>query len=191
MWVLLIGLLVFIGLHLIPALPRKRHKLVRQLGEKNYKLIYSVVAFIGLVLIIWGYSLARPNAVPLYELPFELRHLTMLLVLIAFILLPAARMSGHIRYWVRHPQITAVKIWALAHLLVNGDSASVILFGSFLAWGIFDRISLKKREKFGLVRTRNFEPKITHDVLAVVIGVGLYAAFAFYLHKLLIGVPLF
>lgn len=191
MWVLLIGLLVFIGLHLIPALPRKRHKLVRQLGEKNYKLIYSVVAFIGLVLIIWGYSLARPNAVPLYELPFELRHLTMLLVLIAFILLPAARMSGHIRYWVRHPQITAVKIWALAHLLVNGDSASVLLFGSFLAWGVFDRISLKKREKFGLVRTRNFEPKITHDVLAVVIGVGLYAAFAFYLHKLLIGVPLF
>jgi len=103
---------------------------------------------------------------------------------------PAARLSVHIRYWLRLPQITAVKVWAFAHLLVNGDLASVLLFGSFLAWGVFDRISLKKREQFGLVRTRNFTPKITHDILALIIGAGLYAAFAFYLHGLLFGQPL-
>jgi uncharacterized membrane protein len=190
MWVLILGLALFLGIHLTTALPRKRHKLVRQLGENKYKLVFSSFAIVGLVLIIIGYAMARPTATVLYEPPFELRHLAMLLVLISFLMFPAARLSGHIRYWLRHPQITAVKIWAFAHLLVNGDLASVLLFGSFLAWGIFDRISLKKREQFGLVRTRNFTPKITHDILAVVIGAGLYAAFAFYLHGLLFGQPL-
>lgn len=190
MWVLILGLVLFLGIHLISALPRKRHKLVRQLGENKFKLVYSTIALIGFVVIIIGYALARPTATVLYEPPFELRHLAMLLVLIAFLLLPAAKLSGNIRYWLRHPQITAVKLWAFAHLLVNGDLASVLLFGSFLAWGIFDRISLKKREKFGLVKTRNFKPKIMHDIYAVVIGVGLYAAFAFYLHGILFGQPL-
>ncbi len=190
MWVLILGLALFLGIHLTTALPRKRHKLVRQLGENKYKLVFSSFAIVGLVLIIIGYAMARPTAMVLYEPPFELRHLAMLLVLISFLMFPAARLSGHIRYWLRHPQITAVKVWAFAHLLVNGDLASVLLFGSFLAWGVFDRISLKKREQFGLVRTRNFTPKITHDILAVVIGVGLYAAFAFYLHGLLFGQPL-
>lgn len=190
MWVLILGLVLFLGVHLLSALPRKRHKLVRQLGENKYKLIYSAIALIGLIIIIWGYALARPVALVLYEPPFELRHLAMLLVLIAFLLLPAAKLSGNIRYWMRHPQITAVKLWAFAHLLVNGDLASVLLFGSFLVWGIFDRISLKKREKFGMVRTRDFKPKFMHDIYAIVIGVGLYAAFAFYLHGLLFGQPL-
>lgn len=190
MWVLILGLALFLGIHLTTALPRKRHKLVRQLGENKYKLVFSSFAIVGLVLIIIGYAMARPTAMVLYEPPFELRHLAMLLVLISFLMFPAARLSGHIRYWLRHPQITAVKVWAFAHLLVNGDLASVLLFGSFLAWGVFDRISLKKREQFGLVRTRNFTPKITHDILAVVIGAGLYAAFAFYLHGLLFGQPL-
>lgn len=190
MWVLILGLALFLGIHLTTALPRKRHKLVRQLGENKYKLVFSIFAILGLVLIIVGYAMARPTATVLYEPPFELRHLAMLLVLISFLMFPAARLSGHIRYWLRHPQITAVKIWAFAHLLVNGDLASVLLFGSFLAWGVFDRISLKKREQFGLVRTRNFTPKITHDILALVIGAGLYAAFAFYLHGLLFGQPL-
>lgn len=190
MWVLILGLALFLGIHLTTALPRKRHKLVRQLGENKYKLVFSIFAILGLVLIIVGYAMARPTATVLYEPPYELRHLAMLLVLISFLMFPAARLSGHIRYWLRHPQITAVKIWAFAHLLVNGDLASVLLFGSFLAWGVFDRISLKKREQFGLVRTRNFTPKITHDILALVIGAGLYAAFAFYLHGLLFGQPL-
>ena len=190
MTVLILGLALFLGIHLTTALPRKRHKLVRQFGENKYKLLFSIFALAGLVLIVIGYAMARPTAIALYEAPIELRHLAMLLVLISFLMFPAARLSGHIRYWLRHPQITAVKIWAFAHLLVNGDLASVLLFGSFLAWGVFDRISLKKREQFGLVRTRNFSPKITHDILAIVIGAGLYAAFAFYLHGLLFGQPL-
>ena len=143
MWVLILGLALFLGIHLTTALPRKRHKLVRQFGENKYKLLFSIFALAGLVLIVIGYAMARPTAIALYEAPIELRHLAMLLVLISFLMFPAARLSGHIRYWLRHPQITAVKIWAFAHLLVNGDLASVLLFGSFLAWGVFDRISLK------------------------------------------------
>lgn len=191
MWVLILGLVLFLGIHLVPALPRKRHKLFRRLGEKNYKLAFTGVSLLGLVLIIWGYARVADTDMVLFDLPHGLNHLTMLLVLIAFILFASSFFSGYIRYWSRHPQITAVKVWALAHLLVKGgDVAALLLFGSFLAWGVFARISLKKREQIGLVRTRNFTPMWTHDVAAVAIGGGVFAAFMFYLHKLLIGVPI-
>ena len=191
MGLLILGLVLFLGIHLVPALPRKRHKIVKMLGEKSYKLAYAALAFLGLVLIIWGYASVYNDPVVLFDLPLGLRHVTMLLVLIAFILFASARLKGYLRYWTRHPQILSVKLWAFGHLLVKGgDLAGLLLFGGFLAWGIFARISLKKREQFGMVRTRDFEPNWLHDVIAVAIGVGVYLAFAFYLHKVLIGVPL-
>lgn len=190
MWLLLLGLAVFIGIHLIPALPRKRNRLIKQFGERNFKLFYSVCALTGLILIIVGYAFARETAPILYEPPFEFSHIAMLLIAISFVLLVSARLKGYIRWYMKHPQITAVKVWAFGHLLVNGDLASVLLFGGFLGWGIFDRISLKKREQFGLVRPRDFSPSILNDIIGVVIAGVLYWAFAFYLHKWLIGVPL-
>ena len=189
MWLLAIGIFLFIGVHLMTALPRRRNRLIKKYGEKNYKLGFSVTAILGLITIIAGYGLAREGAPILYQLPFELRPLALILTLLAFIFLVAARLKGHIRWWVRHPQVWAIKIWAFAHLLVNSDLASVMLFGSFLAWAIFDRISLNKRAQFGLIRTRDFDPDIKFDVLNIVIAVALYGAFAFYLHHLLIGVP--
>lgn len=190
MWVLIAGLVLFLGIHTLPALPRKRHKMFRRLGDKNYKLAFTVISLIGLVLIIWGYSLVSDQDPILFDMPHGLNHLTMLLVLIAFILFASSFFQGHIKYRVRHPQVLAVKVWALAHLLVKGgDVAALLLFGSFLAWAVFDRISLKKREQIGMVRTRDFTPKILHDVYAVVAGVAVYLAFMFYLHKWLIGVP--
>ena len=191
MGILLLGLALFLGIHLVPALPRKRHKLIKMVGEKNYKLIYSITAFLGLILIIWGYARQFNDPVVLFDLPMELRHVTMLFVLVAFILFVSARLKGYIRYWVRHPQLLSVKLWAFGHLLVKGgDLAGLLLFGGFLLWAIFARISVKKREQFGMVKTRDFQPNWVHDVIAVVIGGGLYVAFAFYLHKVLIGVPL-
>ncbi len=191
MGILLLGLALFLGIHLVPALPRKRHKLIKMVGEKNYKLIYSITAFLGLILIIWGYARQFNDPVVLFDLPMELRHVTMLFVLVAFILFVSARLKGYIRYWVRHPQLLSVKLWAFGHLLVKGgDLAGLLLFGGFLMWAIFARISVKKREQFGMVKTRDFQPNWVHDVIAVVIGGGLYVAFAFYLHKVLIGVPL-
>lgn len=191
MGLLILGLVIFLGIHLVPALPRKRHKIVRVLGEKNYKIFYSIVAFVGLVMIIWGYSFRYENPVVLFDLPLGLRHITMVFVLVAFVLFVSARLKGHIRYWTRHPQVLAVKLWAFGHLLVKaGDLAGLLLFGSFLAWGIFARISLKKREQFGLVKTRDFQPNWLHDVIAIGIAVVVYVAFTFYLHKVLFGVPL-
>lgn len=191
MWVLILGLVLFLGIHTLPALPRKRHKLFRRLGENTYKLVFTAISLIGLALIIWGYASVSDEDPILFDMPHGLNHLTMLLVLIAFILFASSFFKGYIKYGVRHPQITAVKVWALAHLLVKGgDVAALILFGSFLAWAVFDRISLKKREQIGLVKTRNFSPNWLHDVAAVVIGVLVYLGFMFYLHKFLIGVPI-
>lgn len=191
MWVLIAGLVLFLGIHTLPALPRKRHKMFRRLGDKNYKLAFTAISLIGLVLIIWGYSMVSDQDPILFDMPHGLNHLTMLLVMIAFVLFASSFFQGRIRYWVRHPQVLAVKVWALAHLLVKGgDVAALLLFGSFLAWAVFDRISLKKREQIGMVRTRDFTPKILHDVYAVVAGVAVYLAFVFYLHKWLIGVPI-
>jgi len=192
MGLLILGLIIFLGVHLVSALPRKRHKLVRTLGEKTFKLVYAVLSLVGLIIIIWGYSLASnvSNPVVLFDLPYGLRHITMLLVYLAFVLFISAGMKGYIRYWVRHPMILSVKLWAFGHLLVKGgDLAGLLLFGSFLAWGIFSRISSKKREAVGLLKTRDFEPNWVHDAIAIVVGTALYFAFALYFHKALIGVP--
>lgn len=191
MGLLILGLVVFLGIHLVPALPRKRHKLVKLLGDQGYKIFYAVTALLGLGLIIWGYAQSLEEPMVLFDLPYGMRHATMALVLLAFIFFASARLKGYLRYWVRHPLILAVKLWAFAHLLVKGgDLAGLLLFGAFLAWAVFARISAKKREAVGLVKTRDFEPNWLHDVIAVVIGVALYLAFAFYLHNVLIGVPL-
>lgn len=191
MGILIVGLLIFIGIHLVPALPRKKHKFVKLLGDKGYKIAYGVLAVLGLVLIIWGYAQTLENPVVLFDLPYGMRHATMLLVLLAFILFASARLNGYLRYYARHPLTLAVKLWAFGHLLVKGGIlAGLLLFGGFLAWAVFARISAKKREAAGLIKTRDFAPNWVHDVIAVVVGLGLYVAFAFYLHNVLIGVPL-
>jgi len=192
MGLLVAGLIVFLGIHIVSALPRKRHKLMKSLGENNFKIVYSALSFIGLIMIIWGYSRASnvTDPVVLFDLPYGLRHITMLLVYLAFVLFVAANLKGYIGYWTRHPMVLGIKLWAFGHLLVKGgDLAGLLLFGSFLAWGIFARISAKKREQVGLLKTRNFEPNWLHDVIAIAIGTALYFAFALYLHKALIGVP--
>lgn len=191
MALMIFGMVVFFGIHLLPSMPRKRHKLIKRLGETGYRIFYGLISLSGLVLIIWGYARTYNDPVVLFDVPLALRHVTMLLVLISFIMLVSANFKGYLRYWTRHPTLLAVKLWAFGHLLVKGGVLSgLLLFGGFLAWAVFARISAKKREQFGLIRTRDFEPNWLNDVIAVGIGLALYFAFAFYLHKLLIGVPL-
>lgn len=191
MALLLIGMAVFLGIHLLPSLPRKRHKLMKLFGETTYKAAYGIIALSGLVLIVWGYARTYNDPIVLFDMPLALRHVTMLLVFVSFIMFVSARLKGYIRYWVRHPLLLAVKLWAFGHLLVKGgDVAGLVLFGGFLAWAVFLRISAKKREQVGLIKTRNFEPNWLNDLIALVVGTLIYLAFAFYLHKWLIGVPL-
>jgi uncharacterized membrane protein len=188
MALLITGLAVFFLVHLVPTVPSLRTSLAGSLGEGAYKLGFSLLAAIGLVLIAYGYGEARPVAGDLFIPPEWTRHLALLLTLIAFVLLASAYIPSRIRDLARHPMLAAVKIWAFAHLIANGDSASALLFGSFLAFAVYDRISLKRRGNPGLAERA--KGTLGGDLAAV--GVGVLAAIAMVLwgHEALIGVPL-
>ncbi|NKI34945.1 NnrU family protein [Wenzhouxiangella sp. XN79A] len=188
MTLLVLGLILFLGIHSISIVARPtRDRLAARLGEWPYKGLYSIVAAIGLVLIVIGYGQARLTPTVLYSPPEWLRHLNMLLMLIVFPGLLAAYLPGRIGDALKHPMLIAVKAWALSHLLVNGTLADVLLFGGFLAWAVADRISMNHRPAGGsalaLPRTK------FNDAIVVVGGLALYLAFAFWLHPAWIGVP--
>src|SRR5262245_31904413 len=146
MSLLILGLVVFLGVHSIAIVaPQWRDAQVAQRGERPWKGIYSVVSLVGFVLLVYGYGQARLAPVVLYTPPAALRHLALLLMLPAFVLLLAAYLPGRIKTAAKHPMLAAVKLWAVAHLLANGTLADVLLFGGFLAWAVADRISLKRR----------------------------------------------
>lgn len=188
---MLLGLLIFIGIHLLPTQVEVRRGLVTRYGENAYKGVFSLVAAMGLALIVFGYHKVQvmPGKNPvLWSPPACGRHATMALMLPVFPLLLAAYLPGRLSAAVRHPMITAVKLWALGHLLVRGDAASVLLFGGLLAWAVYDRISLKSREAAGLVQIKS--GPVSNDLIAVVVGLGLYAIMLKWGHSALIGVPL-
>lgn len=191
MLTLVLGLILFNGLHLVPAAPGLRVSLRDRMGAGAYMIAFSVVSLLALVLIVRGYGdahgLGRGN-IELWTLPPFLRHITLALMLPAFILLAAAYIPSRIRTAVQHPMLAAIKIWALAHLLVRGDLASVLLFGSFLAFGVVDRISVKKRGAMGPLGAA--KGGLNGDFAAVAVGTLAYAAMVFWGHGALIGVKL-
>lgn len=189
MSILISGLILFFAAHVVPMRPALRTALRGKLGEMGYKVAFSLVSLIGFALIVYGYGEARMAGSPLlYDPPFWLRHVTMLVMVPVFVLLVAAYApGGRIKAGVKHPMVLAVKIWAVAHLLANGDQASVLLFGAFLVWGIVDRIFLKRRGDIGGAAIA--VPSKSGDVIAILAGLALYAAFIVVLHEWLIGVP--
>ncbi len=187
MTILLIGIALFLGVHLLATFRDARENLIKKYGLKNYKLGYSLFAAIGLLLIIWGFGAYRADGlIQIWDPPTWTRHLAMPLVWIAFIALASRRAPGlsRIRGWLRHPTLVAIKAWALAHLLVNGDLGGMILFGSFLAFGVYDRISVKRRGDAGAPRCDRFA---RGDLIAVVAGTALFVLVLF-LHPWLFGV---
>ncbi len=184
--VLIIGLVIFLGVHSVAIMgPEFRKRALQRFGERAWKGLYGLVALIGLVLIIYGFGLARRSPVVLYTPPAFLRHVTFLLMLPVFPLLIAAYLPGRIKTAVKHPMLAAVKFWAFAHLLANGLLADVLLFGGFLAWAVIDRISLKRRPAQTL---RTAPPGRFNDVIAVVLGLAIYVLFIFWAHVRLFGV---
>jgi uncharacterized membrane protein len=157
------------------------------MGEWTWKGLYALVSLAGFVLIVWGYGLARQDPVVLYTPPAWLHPVAMVLLIPVFPLLLAAYLPGRIQAAARHPMLAATKLWAVAHLLANGMLADVLLFGAFLVWAVLDRISMKHRTQRAipaLPRAR------ANDVIAVIGGLALYAAFVLWLHGALIGAPL-
>ncbi len=186
MTILIIGLVLFLGIHSLSIVNEPlRNRMAQSMGEWPFKGLYSVVSAAGLIAIIWGYGLARLDPVALYNPPTGLRHLAMALLIPVFPLLLSAYLPGRIKTTLKHPMLVAVKLWALAHLLANGMAHDVLLFGSFLAWAVVDRISLKRRQP----RANPVLPATAmNDIIAVVAGLALYAVFAMELHARLIGV---
>lgn len=186
MIILLLGLVLFLGAHSVSIANESwRNRMAARLGEYPWKGVYAVVSLVGFALIIWGYSIARQNPIVLYVPPSWLSHVAMLLMVFVFPLLLATYLPGKIKSVTKHPMLLATKIWALAHLLTNGALADVLLFGSFLAWAVADRISMKRRTQRPIpgVPVSKF-----NDTIVVLLGLVLYAAFALWGHKWLIGV---
>ncbi len=185
---LIIGLVLFLGVHSVRIVADGwRTQTLARLGEGAYKGLYSVVSLLGFGLIIYGFGLARETPVMLWTAPVGMRHAASLLTLLAFILLAAAYVPHNsIKARLHHPMVLGVKAWALAHLLANGSVAHVLLFGSFLAWGVLNFIAARRRDRAAGTQYRAGTVPMT--LVTVVVGVAVWAAFAFKLHGLLIGI---
>jgi uncharacterized membrane protein len=188
--ILVLGLAVFIGPHVLVSLRDSRAYLVGRLGLGPYKGLFSLVSILGIVLIAYGFARYRATGwIEVWHPPGFMRHVTLVLMWPAIVCVVAAYIPGHIKKTLKHPMLVGVKLWALAHLLANGDLGAIVLFGSFLGWAVYDRISLKRRTDAGA-------PGIpvggwTNDVVAVVVGTLVYLALGFTFHPIVIGVPVF
>jgi uncharacterized membrane protein len=184
MTLLIIGIAVFLGLHVLPTISGLRDRLVSRLGEGGYKAAFSLLSIAGFALLVYGF--AKAPLVQVWSPPSWTRWVAIVLMLPAFIFLVAAYVPGQIKAKLKHPFLVAIKTWALAHLIANGDLASIILFGSFLAYAVYDRITLKRRAATGLIPIPATGPP-RNDLIAIVLGVVLYVLFLVWLHPLLIG----
>jgi uncharacterized membrane protein len=179
---LIAGLILFLGIHLVPAAPPARRALVARLGENRYKAVYSLASALGLALIVAGYVYSGDRTrvfAPLHEA----RTIAPYAMTLSFILFAAANMRGHIRRIVKHPMLLGLLIWSTVHLCANGDRTGTVLFGAFLAYAIVDLASAIAR---GAVKT--FVPVVKHDVIAVVGGTAVALAVMTF-HRMLFGVP--
>ncbi len=185
---LILGLIIFLGVHSVRIVADDWRTQTRsRLGELPWKGLYSVASLIGFGLLVWGFGLARQQPVQLWSPPLAMRHLAALLTLVSFVLLAAAYVPGNgIKARLHHPMVLAAKVWALAHLLANGNLAHVLLFGSFLVWAVFDFSTARRRDR---VAGTQYPPgSAGATAITVVVGLLAWLAFAMWLHGWLIGV---
>ena len=188
--VLVLGLILFLGPHVFATLRPQRAAVVKRLGELPYKGLFAVVSIAGLYVTGKGYGMYDATGpLVLWTAPAWTRHVTEALMLPACIFFAAAYLRGKIKRVLKHPQLVGAKTWAVAHLLVNGDVGGIILFGSVLAWAVYDRITLKHRSDPGALSIP--EGGLRNDVAAVVVGIILFLALGFVFHPVVVGKPAF
>jgi uncharacterized membrane protein len=186
--VLILGLIVFLGAHTFITFRDARAAAIARLGV-GYRVLFALVALSGLVLIIYGYGQYRAHDwIQVWSPPAFMRHITEGLMLFAVIFFTAAFIPSRIKAKLKHPMLAGVKTWALAHLLSNGDLGSIVLFGAFLAWGVYARIAAKRRGDVGATIA---PAGWTNDVIVVALGVVIYLALGYAFHPMVIGVPVF
>jgi uncharacterized membrane protein len=186
----IIGLIVFLGAHVFVSMRGEREALIKRMGRGPYLGLFTVVSIVGLVLIGYGFARYRTEGlIPLWYPPAWTRQIVVALMWPASIAVVAAYIPGDIKRVLKHPMLVGVKLWAFAHLCANGDLGGIILFGSVLAWAVYDRITLKRRTDAG-------GPPIPaggrrNDIIAIVVGTILYLALGFVFHPIVIGLPAF
>jgi len=189
MLTLVAGLVLFLGAHSVRVFADGwRTSMIASVGEKPWKGVYSLLSLAGFALIVVGYGQSRQSPITLWgQPPVATRHLAALLTLLAFVLLAAAYVPGNqLKAKLHHPMVLGVKVWAVAHLLANNTLADVALFGGFLLWAVFDYRSARQRDRAqGTVYPAGTGAR---TALTVVVGAVAWAVFAFWLHRLLIGV---
>ena len=188
--IMILGLAVFLGTHAFVTLRAQRAAAVARLGEWPYKGLFSFVSLIGLVLIVQGFASYRDEGlIQVWNPPAWTRHVAAALMWPAVICVTTAYIRGDIQRVLKHPMLVGVKLWALAHLITNGDLGGIILFGSVLAWAVFDRITLKRRSDPGAPAIPSGGRR--NDVIALVVGTLLYLALGFWFHPSVIGLRVF
>jgi len=186
--VMILGLILFLGVHTLTTRRALRARFIASMGEGGYKIGYALASIAGLALIVWGFAHYRATGwIDVWSPPKTFKHITVALMLPAVILVVASYIRGRIYTTLKHPMLTGIKLWAAAHLLANGDLGSIILFGAFLAWAVYDRISLKHRPDAGAPPIPVGGPG--NDLIAIAVGIVAYLALAFAFHPVVIGVP--
>jgi uncharacterized membrane protein len=188
MGMLILGLVLFLGVHSTRIVAEGwRTAMIRRLGEATWKGLYALLSAVGLGLVVWGFGLARQQPVEMWWPPSFMRHVAWLLTLVAFVLLAAAYVPRNaIKARLHHPMVLAVAVWAVAHLLANGNVAHGVLFGSFLLWSVLS---------FRAARGRDLAAQTTYPAgtawgtaITVVAGSAAWALFAFWAHGVLMGI---
>jgi uncharacterized membrane protein len=188
MAILILGLLIFLGVHSVRIVADGwRSAQISRHGAQTWKLGYTVLSLAGFALLLWGFGLARQHAPVLWNPPVALRHFSALLTLMAFVLLAAAYVPRNsFKARLHHPMVIGVALWALAHLLSNRSLADLLLFGSFLVWSLASLAAARRRDR--AAGTRYPAGTMAGTRGAVAAGVLAWAVFAFWLHGLWIGV---
>ena len=192
---LILGLILFLGAHSVRILADGwRDQTIAAYGEKAFKGVYTLVAILGFYLLVVGYGEARLQPLVLWNPPIFTKHISMLLMLLSSILLIAAYIPrNHFKMRLKHPMVLSVKVWALSHLLANGNLADLVLFGSFLIWAVLNFRSARARDRVQVQNSdANEEAALKPNLLATLIalfgGMGLWAVITFVLHAKVVGV---
>ena len=187
MTLLVLGLLIFFLPHLATMARGVRAGTIQRFGEGPYKGAYSALSLVGLIFIVWGFALYRSNEfTPVYAPPDFGRHIGPLLLLLAFILIAAANMKpGYIKTYVKHPFLTGIALWAIAHLLMNGDQGGLILFGAFLLYVIIDAVAVLSRGPVAMP-----PPDWRYDLRAVIGGIVVLVLVVLVVHPYIFRIPI-
>lgn len=178
---LLLGIALFLLIHLVPQFPALKDRFVSKIGLMGYRGLHGIVALTSIVLIVYGYFESRNDPVVIWDPPFWTRHLVATLMIIASILVFAAPFAGKVKEKLTSPLAAALKLWALSHLIGNGTLGDIVLFGFFLAFAVSYRVSLKKRIAAGLVTVP--QGRWINDLYALVLGLGFYVIMVLWAHE--------